>query len=353
MSILQAYSFDNLRSLGGIDLKTLGMSKLIGVYYTSSSWPNPPMVNAEGWLCGADGNGVGEYRGQFFDYFMPDKTKVFWFGARFRNTNNGGYGIFRFQNDAGTVVEPMLSNHASLGLAGGTGTPEVFLEIEINYPENFIRFYKDGVKVFDMVFSAGSPALYTMWGAGARIAFGVLFKNATAYASANLAHMVRDISVVVDDGVGVTKRMGPVNIKSAPIIVDGVVGADKTAAASQTTLNQPITNTASGGAFAKPSGVVKLSAANSAVNFRLDLTNIPGKRLAAAVLVGARRASGAIPTVEASQTVNGTTYKDTVPLTTTNTNQDYVSWTNPRSEFAAANVDLATANFSLTLKDPA
>jgi hypothetical protein len=355
MSILQAYCFDNLRTIGGIYLQNLGMQRVQSIYNTSSSWGNPPMIDAQGWMCAYDGNGVGEYRGQLFERFVPDKTKAYWFAARFRNVSNAGYGLFRFQNDAGTAYEPILSNHASLGFLSGTGTPEAFIELELNYPLNLIRFYKDGAQVFEGSFSGLQAALYAFFTSATPITFGVLYKTATPWTAATPTDQFkfRDASVVIDDGVGITKRMGVVNIKRAPIVVDSVVGGDKDAAGTQTVLNQAITNTVSGGQFAKPSGSTKLTAANSAVNFHLDLSGVPGKRLAVGVIVGARRTAVVQPVVELSQVVNGTTYKETVPLATPNTNQDYESWTNPRNEFAAANVDLATVNFSLTLKDPA
>lgn len=356
MSVLQAYCFDNLKSLGGVYLANFGMLRVQSIYATSSSWTNPPMIDTAGWMCAYDGNGVGEYRGQFFERFIPDKTKAYWFSARFRNINNAGYGLFRFQNDAGTFYEPLLSNHASLGFPGGTGAAEAFVELELNYPLNLIRFFKDGIKVFEGSFSGLQAALYAFWTNATPIGLGVLFKTATAWTAATPTDQfkVRDISVVIDDGVGITTRMGPVNIRRAPILVGSVVGGNKDAPTTQTNLNQSITNTAIGNPWAKPSGAVKLTAANSSVTFKLDLSAITGKKLAVGIIAGGQRAAGTTaPTVELSHSVSGQTLKDSAILPMANITTDYVGWTNPRNEFAAANVDLATIDFSLTLKDPA
>jgi hypothetical protein len=360
MSLLAAYCFDNLRSIGGANLKSFGLVPMGdgSVYYSSTSWTQFPCIDEAGWMCAVEGNGVGEYRGQYLLPLTFDKTKVYWFGARYRNVNNAGYALFRLASATQTPNDLLLSNGAALGFVGGTGTPEVFLEIEIDFPGNKFRVYKDGALISESALTSFAQ-LYSDINNGRELNFGVPFKNATAWTNNGAAKVspdqfkVRDIYIVVDDGIGVTKRLGPVNIKRAPVTVTGVVGANKDAAAAQTILNQPLVNTASGGAWSKAAGTVKLTDANSAVNFKLDLSAIPGKVLAAGVLVGGRRSAAVIPQVDISQTVDGTKYTTPGAINFTTTTADVVNWTRPRTEFVAANVPLASVDFSITLKDPA
>jgi hypothetical protein len=348
-----------MRSIGGADLKSFGLAPIVGgIYNTSGSWTQPPCIDEAGWMCGAEGNGAGEYRGQLIQSLTFEKNKVYIFGARFRNVNNAGYGLFRFQSTQ-ALNDPMVTNHPSLGLLGGTGTPEVFLELEIDFPTDRVRYYKDGILVAELVMSTTFGPLYNDIYNNRLLTTGVMFKNATPWTNAGVAKVspdqfkVRDIYAIVDDGVGVTKRLGPVNIKRAPVLVTSVAGANKDAAATQAILNQPLVNTASGGPWSKPAGTVKLTDANSAVNFKLDMAGITGKVLAAGILMGGRRAATVIPVVDVSQTVDGTKYTNAAAINFNTTTADVVNWTRPRTEFAAANVPLASVDFSLTLKDPA
>jgi len=360
MSLLAAFCFDNMRSIGGAALKSFGLVPLPtdGVYYTSASWLQPPCIDEAGWMCAAEGNGAGEYRGQYLYALTLDKAKVYWFSARYRNVNNAGFALFRLAAVNKTPNDLLLSNGAALGFLGGTGTPEVFMEMEIDFANNKFRAYKDGTVVVDTALSSFTQ-LYSDINNGAELTFGVPFKNATPWTNNGVAKVspdqfkIRDINIVVDDGVGITKRMGPVNIKRAPVIVTSVAGANKDAAATQTVLNQPLVNTASGGAWSKAAGTVKLTDANSAVNFKLDLSAISGKVLAAGILVGGRRSATGVPQVDISQTVGGTKYTNSNAINFPTTTADVVNWTRPRAEFVAANVPLASVDFSITLKDPA
>lgn len=353
MSIPYSYCFDGLKSVGGIDLNVLGLYKFVpgGVYGTYSNLLNPPMVDANGWLCAYDGNGVGEHRGQWLTIFVPDKTKVYWVGARFRNLPNSVGAIFRFMRDANNLYEPLMGNNAALALPAGTGIAEVFIEIEINYPANLLRYFKDGVMFLEESFSGKQSRWYSNWGAATPMYFGVPFKNATAWVSDGSNQMkVRDILMVIGDGVGHSTRTGPVNIRRAPIIVSDLTGYNRDKAASQGALNQTITNT-SGAQWTVPQ-TTKVNATPNSLTFKLDLSTIPGKKLAAGILVAARRVATVNPTMEVSQTVSGTKYTDTDILSMANANQNYAAFTPPRAEFAAANVDLATVDFTLTLKEP-
>lgn len=353
MSIPYSYCFDGLKSVGGIDLNALGLYKFPpgGVYGSSNGWLNPPMVDANGWLCASDGNGVSEHRGQWLTTFVPDKTKVYWVGARFRNLPNNVPAIFRFTSNASNFYEPLMGNNVALALPGGTGIPEVFIELEINYPANLLRYFKDGVMFLEESFNLTQGRWYINWGAATPMHFGVPFKNVNSWSADGSNQMkVRDILMVIGDGVGHSTRTGPVNIRRAPIIISDLTGYSRDKFNSQNTLNRVITNTA--GAQWTASQITKVNATPNRLTFKLDLSAIPGKKLAAGILVAARRVATVIPTMEVSQTVAGTQYTDTGVLTMANMNQNYAAFTPPRAEFAAANVDLATVDFTLTLKEP-
>lgn len=220
----------------------------------------------------------------------PEESPFVVIGARFGQTDNSA-NTSLFYVKAGTVQ----LNAVTASMIGPNGG---YVELVIDRINAQGLIYRDGIQVGQF---SGNATMINAMKTATDFSVAVAKKNY----SWNHPFWVRDIYVVECDDVYPNKRLGAVNIKAVPVVVESVSGFDKDVGDAQSSFDQKITS-AEGSAWANANGVVRTAALSGELGFRLDTSAIPVEgQIGAAVFIGARRQGSTMVTTELEKTQDG------------------------------------------------
>lgn len=220
----------------------------------------------------------------------PEESPFVVIGARFGQTDNSANTNLMLVK-AGTVTLSALTANV-IGPNGG------YVEFVLDRTNGQGLIYRDGIHVGQIGVNASMMnAIKTV----TEFHVAIAKKNY----SWNVPFWVRDIYVLECDDVYPNSRLGAVNIRAVPVVVDSVNGFDKDAIAVQSSLGQKITS-ADGSPWVNAGGVVKSSALSGELGFHLDTSSVPvAGQIAAAVFIGARRQGATMITTALEKTQDG------------------------------------------------
>lgn len=220
----------------------------------------------------------------------PEESPFVIIGARFGQTDNST-GTNLLLVKAGTVKLSALTASA-IGPNGG------YVEFVLDRTNGQGLIYRDGIHVGQIGVNASMlNAIKT----ATEFHVAIAKKNY----SANIPFWVRDIYALECDDVYPNKRLGAVNIKAVPVVVESASGFDKDVGGAQSSFGQKIAS-ADGSAWVNTNGVVRTAALSGEVGFRLDTSAIPVEgQVGAAVFIGARRQGATMITTELEKTQDG------------------------------------------------